>query len=188
MSHGELFLLAAGLSMDAVAVSMSNGMCYRNVRPAKLAAQPVLFGLFQGIMPLLGGLLAGGIFAAAVSRYAGIGVFLILGIIGGKMVQEGWSKRKGQSCEAVCRTEGLTYKILFFQALATSVDAFAVGIGLRLLSADLFFAVCLIAAVTTVMVTAAVFAGRAFGNALGFRAEVLGGVILIGIGLKSLLI
>lgn len=183
MTTIELLLIGIGLSMDAVAVSMSNGMVYRNTSKGKIIAQPLYFAVFQGVMPLLGGVLAGGIFANAVSKYSGIAVFLILGVIGGKMIIEGYSKLK----EEVCTKPFLTHKMLIFQAIATSIDAFAVGIGLEILNVELIPAALLIAVTTGVLVSAAILLGKKFGEYLGCKAEILGGVILVLIGIKAML-
>lgn len=183
MTTIEILLIAVGLSMDAVAVSMSNGMSYRDTSKLMIGAQPLCFAGFQGIMPLLGGLLAGGIFASAISKYAGIVIFLILGFIGGKMIKEGYSKTK----EEVCAKPFLTFRILFFQGIATSIDAFAVGIGFKLLNVDLVPAASLIAGTTGILVVVAIFIGKKFGDYLGCRAEILGGAILVAIGIKALL-
>lgn len=183
MTTIEILLIAIGLSMDAVAVSMSNGMAYRDVSKGMIIAQPLYFAGFQGIMPILGGLLAGGIFASAISQYAGIVIFLILGFIGGKMIKEGYAKTK----EDVCTKPFLTYRILFFQGIATSIDAFAVGIGFRLLHVEMLPAASLIAGTTGILVVVAIIIGKKFGDYLGCRAEMLGGAILVLIGMKALL-
>lgn len=183
MTTLEILLIGIGLSMDAVAVSMINGMVYINISKGKTIAQPLYFAIFQGIMPLLGGALAGGMFADAISKYSGIIVFLILGVIGGKMIEEGYSKLK----ENVCTKLFLTHKILFFQAIATSIDAFAVGIGLELLHVKLIPAALIISATTGVLVVAAILIGKKFGAYIGCKAEILGGIILISIGIKALL-
>jgi len=183
MTTIEILLIGVGLSMDAVAVSLSNGMSYRNVSRGMVIAQPLYFAGFQGIMPLLGGLLAGGTFAGAISEYAGIVIFLILAVIGGKMLKEGLSKRT----EEICTKPFLTHKILFFQGIATSIDAFAVGIGLKLLHVELVPAALLIAGTTGILVVLAIATGKKFGEYLGCKAEILGGVILVLIGIKALL-
>jgi len=183
MTTIEILLIGIGLSMDAVAVSITNGMVFRNTSKGKIIAQPLYFAVFQGIMPLLGGVLAGGIFATAVSKYSGIVVLLILGVIGGKMIKEGYSKLK----EEVCTKPLLTHKILLFQAIATSIDAFAVGIGLEILNVELIPAAALIALTTGVLVAVAIIVGKRFGNYLGCKAEMLGGVILVLIGIKAML-
>ena len=183
MTTVEILLIGIGLSMDAVAVSLSNGMVYRNTSKGKIIAQPLYFAVFQGIMPLLGGVLAGGIFATAVSKYSGIAVFLILGVIGGKMIKEGYSKLK----EEVCTKPFLTHKILLIQAIVTSIDAFAVGIGLKILHVELLPAASLIALTTGVLVAVAIVIGKKFGEYVGCKAEMLGGVILVIIGIKSML-
>lgn len=183
MTTLEILFVAVGLSMDAVAVSMSNGMSYRDTSKGMIVAQPLFFAGFQGIMPILGGLLAGGIFAGAVSQYAGIVIFLILAFIGGKMVKEGYLKTK----EEVCEKPSLTCRILFFQGIATSIDAFAVGIGFKLLNVELLSAAALVAGTTGVLVVVAIFIGKKFGDYFGCRAEILGGAILVVIGIKALL-
>lgn len=184
MTITELILMGIGLSMDAVAVSMTNGMVYKNTSKGKLAAQPMGFGAMQGLMPLLGGILAGGLFAETIAAYGGIIIFAILGVIGFKMVKDGIATHK----EEVCIRPAMTYKLLFFQGIATSVDAFAVGIGLKLLGVDLPSAAVIIAVTTFTLVIAAMLIGKKFGDYLGYKAEILGGIILILIGIKAIIL
>lgn len=185
MSLLEVVLVGIGLSMDAVAVSMSNGMVYKCADRKKLLAMPLFFGIFQALMPLAG-YFAGGLFADIITKYSGIVIFLILGFIGGKMIKDGFC----HSDECECEKTSLTYKLLFAQAIATSIDAFAVGVGFAagaMPTADIFYSVFLIGIITFLLSMWAIFIGKRFGNMLGSKAEILGGVILVIIGIKSLL-
>ena len=144
MGLTDILLIGAGLAMDAAAVSMTNGMVYKNLNKLTYISMPVFFGVFQMLMPVMG-YYAGGLFA-----------------------------------------EIMTLKILFFQAIATSIDAFAVGIGFSAVGIGIFRPSAIIGAVTVFIVVAAIFIGRRFGNMLGCRAEILGGMILAVIGIKAL--
>ena len=182
MSVIDVLLIGAGLAMDAAAVSMSNGMVYRNLNRSTYIMMPVFFGAFQMMMPILGYFI-GGIFAQLIVKYSGIVIFIILGIIGAKMVKEGIGDMKK---DEVCPDRVMTLKVLFFQAIATSIDAFAVGIGFSVSGIGIIGPSALIGAVTVVIVIAAILIGRRFGDMLGCRAEILGGLILITIGIKAL--
>ena len=118
-----------------------------------------------------------------MTRYSGIVIFVILGIIGAKMIKEGVEDLRKHE---VCPAKIMTLKILFFQAIATSIDAFAVGIGFSAVGIGIFRPSAIIGAVTVFIVVAAIFIGRRFGNMLGCRAEILGGMILAVIGIKAL--
>ena len=100
MGFIEIILIGLGLSMDAVAVSMANGMAYKNTTKAKTLAMPILFGVFQGLMPLIG-YFAGGLFADVISKYANILVFVILGFIGGKMLKDNLGHKDEEEAEYV---------------------------------------------------------------------------------------
>ena len=176
----EIFLIGVGLSMDAVAVSMTNGMVYRNESWRRKMLMPVYFGFFQFLMPILG-YFAGGLFAQIINRYSGIVIFVILGIIGGKMIKDG--VRGGEE-----ESEGtsMTHKILIFQAIATSIDAFAVGIGFQAMQMTVIAPSLLIGLTTFCLSIAAIFIGQKFGTVLENKAQILGGVILVIIGVKAL--
>lgn len=182
MGLTEILLIGAGLAMDAAAVSMTNGMVYKNLSRFTYISMPVFFGAFQMLMPVIG-YYAGGLFAEIITRYSGIVIFLILGIIGGKMIKDGIDDLRSHE---VCPAKIMTLKVLFFQAIATSIDAFAVGIGFSALGIGILKPAAVIGAVTVVIVVAAIFIGRKFGDMLGCRAEILGGVILAVIGIKAL--
>ncbi len=169
--------------MDAAAVSMTNGMVYKNLNKAKYVLMPVFFGAFQFIMPVVG-YYAGGLFADIITRYSGIVIFVILGIIGGKMIKEGIGDMKEKE---VCPVKLMTVKVLFFQAIATSIDAFAVGISFSAAGINVWGPSAVIGVTTAAITVAAIFIGRKFGDMLGCRAEILGGIILVVIGIKALI-
>ena len=183
MDLADILLIGAGLSMDAAAVSMTNGMVYKNLTGVRYAAMPAFFGAFQMLMPILG-YYAGGLFADIMAKYSGIVVFVILGIIGGKMIKEGFDDIKKHE---TAPSRVMDLKTLLFQAVATSIDAFAVGIGFSALGIGIIGPSAIIGATTAVIVVIAILIGRKFGDMLGSRAEVLGGAILVIIGIKALL-
>lgn len=177
----DITLIGVGLSMDAFAVSISNGMVYRGLTKRRQAAMPIFFGIFQMLMPLLG-FYIGSLFAAWIDRYAGILILLILGYIGGKMVWDGMHPSKDPS-EA--QADNLSWKTLFFQAIATSIDAFAVGVGFSAVGISILPATALIGMTTFLLCWVAIAIGKMFGKLLEDNAQIVGGVILIFIGLKS---
>ncbi|MBU5487917.1 manganese efflux pump MntP family protein [Clostridium sp. MSJ-8] len=147
----------------------------------KEASMPIFFGLFQGIMPILG-FYAGSLFEELITRYSGIVTLLVLGTIGINMIREGISKEEETRNKSI-----LTYKILFFQAIATSIDAFAVGVSFCAIGVNVFSSAIIIAITTFLCSIVAIIIGRKFGDVLGEKAHILGGVILIIIGIKSIL-
>lgn len=182
MNLWDVIMIGLGLSMDAVAVTMSNSMVCHAAGRRRLFMMPVLFGLFQAIMPLIG-YYSGGLFTSLISRFAGIAVFIILGTIGGKMLWDGMHPD-----EKTENTVGeLTYKMLLFQAIATSIDAFAVGIGFSAVGVPIFSSVVVIGITTFFCSLCAIGIGKKFGDFLESKAEVFGGVILLLIGMKALL-
>ncbi|WP_028264019.1 manganese efflux pump MntP [Atopobium fossor] len=192
----EILLLGAALSADAFAVTLSDTFAYQNESRAKMLLLPVAFGVFQALMPLLGYFLSGA-FAQIITAYSGIVTFIMLGVIGGNMVREGiMALRSGVDVNEItecvvtdthnpmCR---LTFKIIVFQAVATALDAFAVGISLRAQSVNIWLTVALIGCTTFMLSLLALSTGRRFGNLLGDKAEVVGGIVLLCIGIKALL-
>lgn len=190
MGAVEVFFVGLALSMDAFAVTISNTFAYEGERRSRLLLMPVLFGAFQGLMPLLGYFL-GGLAAELIETYAGIVTFVILGLIGGNMVREGaCALRHPEEGDGAGEPEGgsrLTIGKLLFQAVATAIDAFAVGVSLRAESVDLAFATTAIGLTTAACCLVALAIGRRLGNLLGDRAEVVGGCVLVAIGAKALL-
>ena len=179
MSIFELFLTACGLSMDAFAVSVTNGLCVKRGRIRGALMCGIIFGLFQGIMPILGFFL-GSLFASFIEKWSGPISLLILGIIGINMFREGLAK------DEETEPKKLTLWILLVQAVATSIDAFAVGVSFAANSANIWQSAPIIAVTTFVLSLIALFVGTKAGEKLGDKAEILGGIILIIIGIKSL--
>ena len=177
----DVALIGAGLSMDACAAAVSDAMAYRGLTPARRAAMPLCFGMFQMLMPVLG-LHIGTLFSAWLSRCAGILMAALLGMIGGKMI---WDGCHPESMETAAGD--LPWGVLMMQAAATSVDAFAVGIGFSAAGIELMPVCVLIGAETAVLCASAVAAGRFFGGLLEEEAQIAGGLILILIGIKSIL-
>ena len=175
----EIFLIGVALSMDAFAVSLSGAMFYTNLTPARSLSMPTAFGLFQGLMPVAGFYL-GSLFANIINQWSGPIALVILGFIGVNMIREGLS-----GDEDVSKKE-LTFKILILQAIATSIDAFAVGVSFAASGAPIFKAAPIIAITTFVLSLIAVFIGGKIGEKLGEKAEIFGGVLLICIGIKSM--
>jgi putative Mn2+ efflux pump MntP len=169
--------------MDATAVAVANGMIYNNNNKLKYLAIPVFFGVFQGLMPM-GGYFVGGFFAEFVSEFAGIVILLILSVIGIKMIIDGFRKT---SKETQRDNQELLLGVLLAQAVATSIDAFAVGVGFSLAQINIFFAAALIAMTTFVLSGIGLIIGKKFGNILGNKAEIFGGMILIAIGINAVL-
>ena len=163
--------------MDAFAVTISNMFAYRNLSRTRMMLMPITFGFFQGIMPLIG-YFAGTFFADMMSRYAGIISFLILGFIGGKMIWDGFHH------DEACPVKPFGPGLLLMQAVATSIDALAVGVSFAAVSANIYLAVSLIGATTFVLSLIAVRIGQWIGDKLNAKAEIFGGTILVLIGLK----
>ena len=179
MGFFGLFLIALGLSMDAFAVAITNGMLYKRPR---LLLTALFFGGFQALMPFLG-YYAGSLFEKIITQYAGIISFVILAFIGGKMVYEGLSKHDSAKTVGLSPSAGS----LLLQAIATSIDAFAVGVSFVALNVNIFSTVLLIGITTFCCTLAAGLLGQRFGKMLGSKAEVFGGAILLAIAVKSLL-
>lgn len=170
--------LAFGLAMDAFAVSVTNGMCYRMNTAKNALSSGLAFGLFQGLMPLIG-YFAGHTFSGAIERFDHWIALLLLSLIGGKMIYE--AIRDGKKPEN-CPTRAFSVKTLTLQAVATSIDALAVGVSLGVMQVDIFLSVGIIAAITFLCSFTGVLIGKRFGGWLQDKAEILGGVILILIG------
>lgn len=184
---GEILLLGLALSADAFSVTISNTFVYADESKRRLLLMPLFFGVFQGGMPLIGYFL-GGLAAQLIERYAGIVTLLILGIIGGNMVREGVLAILHPESEDIRPADArLTIGLLVFQAIATAIDAFAVGVSLRAQSVEILSAGLIICCTTAACCIVALAIGRKLGPLLGDKAEVVGGIVLIGIGLRAFL-
>lgn len=177
----ELLLIAVGLSMDAFAVSVTNGLCYKNVKLKWTLAMGLCFGLFQGAMPTIGYFL-GSTFADYITAYDHYIALILLCFIGGKMLIDG-IKSKDEGIEATGASIGLG--ILLVQGVATSIDALAVGVSFAMLpNVNIVTAAGFISLVTFSLSIIAVFVGKKFGSLLNNKAQIIGGLILIAIGIK----
>lgn len=176
----ELFILAVGLSMDAFAVSVCKGLAMPKISVKKAVIVGIWFGGFQALMPALGYLL-GSQFKNSITAVDHWIAFILLGIIGGNMIRE--------ACSGECEKENdsLDIKTMFLLAVATSIDALAVGITFAFLKVNIVAAVSFIGATTFIISAAGVKIGNIFGTKYKAKAELAGGVILILLGLKILL-
>lgn len=177
MTNSMFILFAFGLAMDAFAVSITNGMCYRMHIVKNALASGLAFGLFQGLMPWIG-YLAGHTFYDVMASVDHWIALVLLACIGGHMI---WEAKTDKEC---ITPREFSYKTLLLQAVATSIDALAVGVTLGMMQADLWTATSTIAQITFICSFLGVFIGKSFGNAFKNKAEILGGVILICIGIR----
>ena len=184
MGFAELLLLAVGLSMDAFAVSICKGLAMKRTTLKAELTCGVWFGGFQALMPLIGFFL-GTLFAAAIQAVDHWIAFGLLAIIGVNMLKEALSKEEACGCGG---NADLSVKTMFIMALATSIDALAVGISLAMVgNVNIFFAVTMIGICTCLLSMLGVKIGNVFGSRFEAKAEIAGGVILILLGLKILL-
>lgn len=183
MGFGELLLLAVGLSMDAFAVSVCKGLSVKRAGLKESAICGGWFGGFQGLMPLIGFFL-GRLFADAIEAFDHWVAFGLLAIIGINMLKEAFEKE----CECCDKNADFSVKTMFVMAVATSIDALAVGISLAMAGdVNIVVAVILIGAITFLLSGLGVKIGNIFGNRFEKKAQVAGGVILILLGVKILL-
>ncbi len=179
MQIWELLVLAVGLSMDAFAVSVCKGLALREVKLRHCCLAGAWFGAFQALMPLLGYLL-GSQFAEKITAVDHWIAFVLLGLIGANMIREAILGGEEQS-------DSMSVKVMLLLAIATSIDALAVGVTFALLTIRIIPAVCTIGVITFVLSAVGVKLGSLFGARWGSRAEFAGGVILILLGTKILL-
>ena len=180
MSIIELLILALGLSMDAFAVSICKGLSVPKLRPKHCLLCGVYFGGFQALMPLIGWAL-GIRFQSMITNIDHWIAFVLLAVIGANMIKESFSK------EEECPDASFGFKTMLTLAVATSIDALAVGVTFAFLDVNIIPAVLLIGATTFVCSAVGVKIGNVFGNRFQSKAEFLGGLVLIGIGLKILI-
>ena len=183
----EVLLLGVALSMDAFAVTISNSFVYQYDSKARLMLMPVAFGAFQALMPVAG-FFAGTFAASLIEQYAGIVSFVILGFVGGNMVREGVKSLRegpGEAHDSI-EQKHLTVGSVLVQAVATSIDAFAVGVSLLAAGANIGEAAPIIGVTTFLCCVVALLVGRRFGAMLGDKAQVVGGAVLLAIGVKAL--
>ena len=203
MSVWEVVLLAVALAMDACAVAMTNGMSYPKMKFPRALLIGGLFGFFQFLMPVIGYFITGIVADAFLSTFEAISgwiSFALLAFLGGKMLFENireWRCKKGENggVMGVCeRATPLTVGKLLVQAVATSIDALAVGVTLQMaeISKGLAFggvwgATLVIGLITLILSVGAVYIGKAIGNKLADKAGIFGGAVLCAIGIKILI-
>lgn len=180
-----LLLMGAGLSMDAFAVSICKGLSMRKVNKKQCLVIGLFFGGFQALMPFIGWVL-GSQFEQYITSIDHWIAFILLGFIGGKMVVEA-IREKDEAVEIGKMDPPLDLKEMFILAIATSIDALAVGITFAFLQVPIVEAISIIGITTFVISVIGVYVGNFFGNRYKKKAELAGGMILILIGLKILL-
>ena len=186
MSWIEIFLLAVGLSMDAFAVSVCKGLALRKPKVKEMLLVGLYFGVAQAVMPTLGYFL-GSVFSSFVSNLAPWIAFVLLAFIGGKMLWETFHDEEGDKMKAEASYGAvLEHRELFVLAIATSIDALAVGVTFAFLEVNLLPSVTLIGCTTFVISAVGVKLGSIFGSRYEKKATIAGGVILILIGVKIL--
>ena len=180
----ELLVLAVGVSMDAMAVSVCKGLAMKKATFRNAMTCGIWFGGFQALMPLVGFYL-GTIFADAIRKFDHWVAFVLLAIIGVNMLKE--ALEKGDSCSV--QDADLSFKTMLLMAIATSIDALAVGISLAMMleGGQIFLAVLLIGIMTCSLSALGVKIGNVFGCKFEKKAQIAGGVILILLGTKILL-
>lgn len=194
----DILLLAAALSMDAAAVSMTDGMAEPKMPLKKALAIGGFFGGFQALMPLIGYFLTGLVasaFLGAFERASAWVSFILLAFLGGKMIFDCVREMRAAGKEGAEReAKALSAGRLAMQAVATSVDALAIGVTLQMAAispAGLFppvgWSVLIIGAVTFSLSVLAVYIGKLIGDRLADKAQLIGGIVLVGIGIKLLL-
>lgn len=180
MGFAELLVLAVGLSMDAFAVSICKGLSIRELKPRHALIVGAWFGAFQALMPAAGWLL-GSAFAGLIESVDHWIAFALLVLIGGGMIREAVAGEE-EDCDP-----SLSPMVMLMLAVATSIDALAMGVMFAFLRVDILWAVSLIGVCTFVISAAGVKIGNLFGSRYRSKAELLGGVVLVLIGVKILL-
>lgn len=184
MSFPALLLLALGLAMDATAVAGARGLASKRIRLGDALLVALFFGGSQAAMPAIGWAL-GATFAARIMGWGHWVTFVVLGGIGAKMIHETMKADEDVAAEVVA-SDVFGLKVLALLAIATSIDALAAGVALALVKVSIVQACVVIGAITAALSFAGVYVGHRFGARFGKRLEVAGGLVLIGLALKSL--
>lgn len=179
MSILDLFILAVGLSMDAFAVSVCKGLSLGKIKPKHMCIAGAWFGGFQALMPLIGYFL-GSFFAEMIEKYDHWVAFVLLAIIGGNMIKESFGKDEKVD-------SSMDVKSMLLLAIATSIDALAVGVTFAFLQVQIVPAVSFIGVITFILSAVGVKIGSLFGTKYKSKAELFGGIVLVLIGIKILL-
>jgi putative Mn2+ efflux pump MntP len=176
----EIIIIAFALSMDTFAVSITLGLAVEKIKLKELLLPGIYFGFFQSVMPLIG-YFAGIHFAKEIHYLAHWIAFILLGCIGGKMIMESFSKEDSKTKENPFR-----FTSMLLLAIATSIDALAVGITFAFFEINIFYAILLIGFTTFCLSVCGVRIGYIFGTKFRSRATLIGGIVLVLIGVKIL--
>lgn len=176
----ELFLIAFGLSMDAFAVAVCKGLALKKIKPRHCIKAGLWFGGFQALMPLIG-YFCGYWFRDYISAFDHWIAFVLLAILGAKMIMEALSDKDEETDSA------MDFKNMLVLAVATSIDALAAGISFAFLDVNIWWAIGFIGCITFILSGIGIKIGSIFGAKFKSKAEILGGLILIIMGIKILL-
>ncbi|WP_027634671.1 manganese efflux pump MntP family protein [Clostridium hydrogeniformans] len=182
MSILSILLIAVGLSMDAFAVAVTKGMTITDIRLKDNLKIALCFGLAQGIMPIIGWILGVGFkdYITSLDHWIAL---ILLSVLGIKMIYEAVKSKKEETIEEEC-VQVLNNKEIVILAIATSIDALAVGISFAFLDMSIIASSCIIAIVTFIICSIGVIIGKKFGDLVSSKAEIIGGFILIIIGVR----
>lgn len=176
----EIIFVGVGLAMDAFAVSVCKGLSMKKINWKKATIIALYFGIFQALMPVIGYFL-GSSFSVLVEKVDHWIAFILLAIIGGNMIKE------SRDDELEKRNDRVDFKTMIVLAIATSIDALAIGVTFAFLNVNLILSISIIGIVTFLLSLFGVVIGNKFGDKFQNKAELAGGIILIIIGLKILL-
>lgn len=179
MSFTSLVLIALAMSTDAFAAAIGKGAAMQRPRFFQALRIGLLFGVIEAITPVIGWAI-GYVAVAWIAEWDHWIAFSLLLILGGRMIWEGAKKEDEMATPE--ETKDQSFAMLALTAVATSIDAMAVGVGLAFVDVSIVQAALLIGLATTIMVTIGIMIGRILGSAIGKKAEILGGLILIGVG------
>ena len=179
MSTLELIIIGFGLAMDAFAVSVGKGLTLDRVEPRHALKAGVWFGGFQALMPIIGYLLGNSFSSIVVSidHWIAFGLLVLIGL---NMIREAiWGEEESQD-------SNFDVRHMLIMAVATSIDALAVGISMAFLGINIWLAAAIIGVITFLLSASGIYLGRTVGGKLGDKAGILGGIVLIAIGIKIL--
>ncbi len=174
----DLFLIGVGVAMDAFAVSVGKGLTMKNKSLKNAIIIATYFGIFQAIMPTLGYFLGVSI-GNIINKFSGIVTFVLLSLVGLNMIKETFNGNENVD-------DNISFRTMFLLALATSIDAFAIGITFVFIETNVVLAIFLMGIITFILSFVGVKLGNIFGQKFEKHAKILGGLILIAIGIKAL--
>ena len=181
MGFWEIFLIAIGLSMDAFAVSITLGLSVKKPKVIEYLIPGIYFGFFQALMPLIG-FFAGTLFADKILNIEHWVAFVLLGLVGGNMIRESFSKE-----EEKVKENPFNFIKMLLLAIATSIDALAVGVTFAFFQLNIFAAIIIIGLTTFIISVIGVKIGNIFGAKFKSKAEFVGGAVLVILGAKILI-